>query len=599
MSQLRSRHLRWLTFLALHFALLCTAGPVVAAQEDIAITVARFAGSDRAPFASPEFDDSNWRETDLPCSLGICPLPEEGSVGWYRFRFSIKEDSPLGGWALSRGRTWGAEEIYLNGERVGAVGAITERYAGVWCKTVTYSLPEEQLQQGVNVIAVRMIDTGRLYGFALDQVLVGQEGSLRARDKASSLVPELIKNGSLALGLAGFVAWFLMLVLGGMKKERLFLLTGAILGASALSFLFKLPGASDVPWFTTADNATYYALGTPAYLYFPYVLLKYPSRWPFRLLLSYGLLAAIVCLFFPLATEPGALAWMHAVLSVVFMTHSAPLLFHAHKSGHASALKVLTVWLALALSALAPNLWPVMHSYQLLALVQSGLVVFLLHVAVVSYLEHQHVVLNLQRDLLVAADEERRRLARELHDGVGQDLQAARMSLQLLARSEVGAKIEQRLRLNARTLGVSLGNIRALSRDLDPELGLTQTLGERLLFYTAELQRKTGVEVTFQTNGIERQLSRFVASHLFRSAQEAVGNVIQHGKGQAPRLELNFALTSVTISVLGGPPFTPGGSGIGWLSLNERAELLNGKLLVGSSGGVARVSLCAPMEQEG
>jgi two-component system sensor histidine kinase UhpB len=191
-------------------------------------------------------------------------------------------------------------------------------------------------------------------------------------------------------------------------------------------------------------------------------------------------------------------------------------------------------------------------------------------------------------------EEERQRLARELHDDTLQSLialkqrvQLARLTLQEQPEGEVLVELEG---LAEQTID----NLRRLTRALRPiyleELGL----GAALEMLAREANQTGGASIYFQRHGPERRLPPSEELALYRIAQEAISNVLRHSNATQAYLSIQYAEGSVTLSVSDNgkgfevpnspAEFAPGGH-FGLLGLHERAELIGAKLEIRSSPG--------------
>ncbi len=207
---------------------------------------------------------------------------------------------------------------------------------------------------------------------------------------------------------------------------------------------------------------------------------------------------------------------------------------------------------------------------------------------------------TLSHRLLEVQEQERRHLARELHDEVGQALTGLRLTLEA-ARPEgrgAAAGLDQ-----ARQLVQELtGKVRELSLRLRPsmldDLGLLPALLWHLERYTAQ----TGVQVAFSHQGLGRRLPPEVETAAYRIVQEALTNVARHADvGRcAARLWLGEDSLHIEVEDAGRgydfeAAYRAGASG-GVSGMRERAALLGGRLRVESSPGAgARVTAELPV----
>ncbi len=201
-------------------------------------------------------------------------------------------------------------------------------------------------------------------------------------------------------------------------------------------------------------------------------------------------------------------------------------------------------------------------------------------------------------------EEERRRMARDLHDDTIQSLIALKQRLQLL---EMAPKNEPPVDAIAELENLteqSIENLRRLTRALRPiyleDLGLVPAL-EMLGRETAQSSR---LPVRFQRIGTERRLAPEIELALYRMAQEALSNIVRHAQASDASLNITFEAQSVTLEVTDNgkgfevpkspSEFAPSGH-FGLLGLHERAELIGAELEIQSRPSLgSRVSVHLP-----
>lgn len=189
-------------------------------------------------------------------------------------------------------------------------------------------------------------------------------------------------------------------------------------------------------------------------------------------------------------------------------------------------------------------------------------------------------------------EEERRRLARELHDDTIQSLIALKQRAQLASISNEKETNQAKLNEIQEMVDETIRDLRRITRDLRPiyleDLGLVASL-EMLC---RETSSSKGIPVEFKRIGNEQRFSREVELTLYRMAQEGLNNVSRHANAYQASILINFAdkSTAITISddgqgftVPDNPAeFAPGGH-YGLLGLHERAELIGAKLKIESA----------------
>jgi signal transduction histidine kinase len=220
---------------------------------------------------------------------------------------------------------------------------------------------------------------------------------------------------------------------------------------------------------------------------------------------------------------------------------------------------------------------------------------------------------GLARAVWNVQEEERRRLARELHDGIGQTLTALKNHLDHLARKaeEVGSRFTEDLAAAAEMAGGAVHDTRELSRLLRPpvldDLGLVPALS----WLVRTLEKRTGlaIELTFGGElaagaGAEPQrLEPEVETVIFRVVQEALTNTLKHSGARRAEVTVTADRSEVSVRIadpgagfdpdatFGGAPAT----GVGLAGMRDRVELFGGRLtLVSAPGQGTEILLAVP-----
>lgn len=194
----------------------------------------------------------------------------------------------------------------------------------------------------------------------------------------------------------------------------------------------------------------------------------------------------------------------------------------------------------------------------------------------------------LTANLLTIQEEERARIARELHDDIVQRLAIMEVTLSRLRQRlppDPATVKEEILRVERLTAGLS-NNIRGLSHQLHPaildDLGLPAAL-EAL----AEEFQQTGLEeVLFETEQLPDKIPPAIAAALYRIAQEALRNVSKHARDATARIQLKGTNGSLMLSITdSGPGFETQSDrpGLGIISMKERTQLIGGQLTIASA----------------
>jgi signal transduction histidine kinase len=201
---------------------------------------------------------------------------------------------------------------------------------------------------------------------------------------------------------------------------------------------------------------------------------------------------------------------------------------------------------------------------------------------------------RLSSQVITAQERERRIIARELHDGIGQALSAIKVELALAERAiDAGAPAAGKL-LPARTItDNTLQTVRDLSRLLHPtildDLGLPAAIDA----YLKESGERYGLWATASHDGMDGRFSPEVEAAAYRIVQEGFTNVGKHARAKTCSVQMKYSGGRLTIALDDdGIGFDPtevvaaaGGRGMGLVSMRERAANLGGTFQVESRRG--------------
>jgi len=209
---------------------------------------------------------------------------------------------------------------------------------------------------------------------------------------------------------------------------------------------------------------------------------------------------------------------------------------------------------------------------------------------------------TLASDLEAAEERERRQIARDLHDDLGQMLAAARIRLAGLCSSE-----REEVRTTANAVGALIDraseSTRSLAAQLAPamlhELGLTpalEWLGE-------EIERTFGLKIAVSDDGRPKPLSHEVRAILYRAVRELLINVAKHARTDSARVESMLQQARIVIRVIdsgigyeAGRTVASARRGLGLITVRERLSLIGGSAEVQSTpGGGTTAVLVAPL----
>ena len=195
--------------------------------------------------------------------------------------------------------------------------------------------------------------------------------------------------------------------------------------------------------------------------------------------------------------------------------------------------------------------------------------------------------------VVLAQEDERRRIARDLHDQLGQQLTALRLTLEML-KAEAAERTEVR---------VQVETLEELARQLDQDVAFRvwelrpidlerRGLRAVLTDYVGDWSKHFGIRVRLHTSpSIDERLTAEVATTLYRLAQEALNNIVKHARAACADVVLEHSSEYLSLIVEdNGVGFDPSrvagdGHGAGLLGMRERATLVGADLQIESTPG--------------
>ena len=205
------------------------------------------------------------------------------------------------------------------------------------------------------------------------------------------------------------------------------------------------------------------------------------------------------------------------------------------------------------------------------------------------------------------AREERRRVSREIHDGIAQGVYMLAIGLEtnaeLLARQSDDAGLRERMNALVRLAKQTLLETRNFLFDLEPVMAGQRGLAALARNQAAEFTAVSGIPVDVHVTGEERPLTPAQVGEVYRVVQEGLANIYKHAHAAAVTVSLDYGAEELTLRVAddgaGFDPAAPAGRGHGLASMRARAERLGGRFAVAStSGRGTRLTVTIPYAAE-
>jgi signal transduction histidine kinase len=212
---------------------------------------------------------------------------------------------------------------------------------------------------------------------------------------------------------------------------------------------------------------------------------------------------------------------------------------------------------------------------------------------------------NLAARLEAIREEERTRIAREIHDEFGQALTALKMDLAWLGKKVPprGAPVRQKLRGMESVIDATMDALHRILAELRP--GVLDDLGlpAAIRWLAEEFKRRAEIACTVQMSGGEPRLESGQATAVFRILQEALTNVARHAQARRVEIRLHVLPTAFELVVtddgrgITATELTASGT-LGILGMRERALTWHGRVTVrGQPGGGTTVRVFMPMDR--
>lgn len=201
--------------------------------------------------------------------------------------------------------------------------------------------------------------------------------------------------------------------------------------------------------------------------------------------------------------------------------------------------------------------------------------------------------LESDRRTVAAQDAERRRVASEIHDELGQTLTALALQIE---RAELADDVREPMQ---RTVNRALSDVRGISRRLRPEVLDDLGLVNALIALTTRVTQESGLSIERTFSGPIPDLAADTELVVYRIAQEALTNVIRHAEATRATVALRQDGDRVLLTVVdNGRGFDHGAPGDGGIAgMHERARLVDGELAVDSDPGTGTtVRFSVPLE---
>jgi signal transduction histidine kinase len=199
-----------------------------------------------------------------------------------------------------------------------------------------------------------------------------------------------------------------------------------------------------------------------------------------------------------------------------------------------------------------------------------------------------HELRRLSSSLIAAQDQERRRIARDLHDGLGQELSGAKMMVDCIRMQDQSAEWKERAAAEASTLiDQAIQQVRSMSHLLHPPLLDEVGLRSSIHWYLDGLTKRSGLETSLDVQPEDfPRLGPELETTIFRIVQEALTNVFRHAEARKAWITMAVRESQIVVTVgddgKGIPDsiadFEAGKIGIGIAGMRQRVKEFGGRI---------------------
>ncbi len=543
----------------------------------------KFSSGDNSLWTEKNFDDSNWLTINVPGSWNSQGI-NVGKIGWYRIHFKLPKDFKVSEPAIYLGLVGNADEVFVNGVKIGGEGKIDQNFVLPPDNLYRiYRIPIDVLDfNGENVLSVRVLNLLFEGGIIGPSIIFGDFGTLSLKVVKKEVTIKALEIAML-LFFGAFLIGSLLLYFKGVKESIYFSLLlivycGIFLTDSFMFYRWGLKSPLIQKW-----NFSLVGLFPAVFFLFLTKYLKKHITVFYRItFIFFSLLSILVFLFLSLNTYSYFLAIWSIVLPI-YVVAVLYILWKSYRTGRSEVKFILSGFLIFAILSLLDEVSAISRHkfiFSFLSLHPSDygmaiMLAFIMYGMIVGFVNVRDRMRLLSSKILVAHEEERKYLARELHDGLGQNLLAIKFNLQ---KFNMKFKAPE-LRCIIDEIDRSIEELREISKGLRPAMLSEMGIGTALKLFCKNFTLKTNIKVSVDID-IPNRPSQKIEENLFRIFQEALNNVVKHSQATEVNVSLVWKHSCFIMQIKdNGVGFNlkdAKNGGIGLSTMAERAELLGG-----------------------
>ncbi len=556
-------------------------------------------GDDPA-YADPDFADDDWKHHDV-FAIGDRVARDGGlevRFYWQRIHFDGAALPVLAKPALHIGVLVSGNILYLNGVEFARVAMQEKPFGGLDAGNDkgmprVFAIPPNLLKQdGKNVLAIRSVRGALNASILAGPVEITEESTALSQSHGKTLFFVLFNSLSLFVFFLAFlvtlIVWLVSRETNGLGWLVLTFLTlqPHFIFNSSLALFLGLSVSPVIFPFLTANLA---ALSLVPMLEFSARHLKIKIRW-------YGRLLQLALLLLPFIPEVGSdflfpIRRIDSLIWLVFLLLTFTLItwwavrraLQPDRRAYPVIIGATAIWIGAALGLAGGDQW----FYAKTGTSSGDITVplFLISLAwagMQPLFEARARLAKAQSEVIEAQEYERRRIAYDIHDGVGQWLSTIKLNLQMLQGQHRDGSVAQGVADVVCHVDAAISDTRRIAHDLSPAMIEKQGLIAAMQSHADVIRSRAGINVRIEIE--DEQESGFDATsegHLYRIYQEALQNAIKHGR--ATDIRVSFSRNGNQFHFMikdNGTGFDTNApsEGLGLASMHRRAELLDATL---------------------
>lgn len=512
---------------------------------------------------------------------------EEG-VGWALLRFTLAELPRSSNSALFITNPSEADETYLNGISIGGHGKISQEYITEPRGAGYLTFPTALLKVGENELTLRFLSTGKNMAVFRGPFLIGSVRSIQEGWSESRLAVVAVEAAFLSFFFGIFLSYAILVLKGAARSDYMLFMAFIVLN-TAIFFLdsnvlqmteFKIP-------FHSRLQVVFPALRILVMLSLVSQLAGRPRDFVFRAFFLLGAAYTVLSVVLTPMTSLYMLSTPYRYLLGAIGLYYLVVSFQAVVDRREGAIPLLIgIFTYVVASRTDVFLGTELRDY--------GVVVFsvsMLYALLSRHIRNNERLIAVSARLLEAHEEERKRLARDIHDGICQSLAGLKLNLQMLSLRSAKDDKTPREEIDKLTLmtGAIIDDARRAAQDLRPSFLENKTLQEAVTWYAESFLAGSGIEFIIHTDrGPIREPATRTKDGLYRIVQEILSNVVKHARATRVELSMHNSGDQLVVVVTdNGVGFDQAevSSGLGLTTMSERAELLGGDCQVLSGPG--------------